>query len=363
MVTKAITALAGKLSPHLALSNSRLETFCLLVVGMISARTVNLSHLACEMPTTAKVASTYRRLQRFFQHVDLGPDWSAPLVVRLLALRGPWHLCLDRTNWKIGRTHINILVLAIATKRHRVPLLWTVLGKAGNSNTAARIALMTRYLALFEASTIKILLADREFIGAEWLDFLNENNIPFVIRVKQNQIITTQEGPAQSLRTFLRTCRGPRVFKAHFENGKAQKGKPAPLWLAFAAKRIRGKELLIVVSNRPAHHALTTYKKRWAIESLFGDTKTRGLNIEDTHLTMTPKLDLLLGLVALAVAWASKTASILIGTGKVARKNHGYLAKSLFRIGFDQLRRLLRTDPQVAMMPWRGIRPKRVRVV
>ncbi len=363
MVTKAITALAERLSPHLDLSNSRLETFCLLVIGMISARTVNLSHLACERPTTVKVSSTYRRLQRFFQYVDLGQDWSAPLVVRLLDLRGSWHLCLDRTNWKIGRTHINILVLAIATKRHRVPLMWSVLGRAGNSNTAARIALMKRYLALFNVSTIKMLLADREFIGAEWLEFLNENNIPFVIRVKKNQIVTTEDGVAQSLRTLLRTCRGPRVLKARFTNGAPRKGKPTLLWLTFAAKRIRGKELLIVVSNRPAHHALVCYKKRWAIESLFGDTKTRGLNIEDTHLTMTPKLDLLLGLVALAVAWASKTASILIGTGKIKRKKHGYLAKSIFRIGFDQLRRLLRTDPQTAVLPWRRIRPKPVGVV
>ncbi len=84
------------------LSKSRLETLCLIVVGMISARTVNLSHLACERPSTALVASTYRRLQRFFQHVRLGADWSAPLVVGLLGLDGPWRLALDRTQWKLG---------------------------------------------------------------------------------------------------------------------------------------------------------------------------------------------------------------------------------------------------------------------
>jgi len=105
------------------------------------------------------------------------------------------------------------------------------------------------------------------------------------------------------------------------------------------------------------------YKKRWAIESLFGNTKTRGLNIEDTHLTLTSKLDLRLGLVAMAVAWASKTASVLIGAGKMKRKNHGYFAKSIFRIGFDQLRRLLRTDPKTAVLPWRRIRPKPAGVV
>ena len=120
---------------------------------------------------------------------------------------------------------------------------------------------------------------------------------------------------------------------------------------------------MIVVSNRPAHRALTTYKKRWAIENLFGDTKTRGLNIEDTRLTIAKKLDLLLGLVALAVAWASKTAAMLVGAGKMKRKNHGYFAKSFFRIGFDQIRKLLRSDPFTAVSPWLLIPPNIARVV
>lgn len=84
MPHRAITALQQILRPHVGLSKSRLETLCLIVVGMISARTVNLSHLACERPTTALVASTYRRLQRFFQHVRLEPTgrrrwWSGSL--------------------------------------------------------------------------------------------------------------------------------------------------------------------------------------------------------------------------------------------------------------------------------------------
>ena len=78
MMRKAIDTLRAKLSDGLSLSNSRLETLCLLVVGIASVRTVNLSHFSGEMPTQAKIESTYRRLQRFFQHVVLGEDWSAP---------------------------------------------------------------------------------------------------------------------------------------------------------------------------------------------------------------------------------------------------------------------------------------------
>ena len=72
MTHQAISALASRLSPHVALSKTRLETLCLLIVAMISARTVNLSHLACERSGPVQIASTYRRLQRFFQHVSLG---------------------------------------------------------------------------------------------------------------------------------------------------------------------------------------------------------------------------------------------------------------------------------------------------
>lgn len=359
MFHKAIATLQKRLSPHLPMSNSRLETLCLLVVGMVSARTVNLSHLACEFPSTAKVESNYRRLQRFFQYVDLGVDWAAPLVVRMIGACASWHLCLDRTNWKIGQRHVNFLVLAIVTKRHRVPLMWSVLGRAGSSNTGQRIALMQRYMSIFKVATVKYLLADREFIGGQWLDFLNENNIPFIIRVKAGQIVTTQDGKTQSLHSLLRTCRGPRTFIACFGPDKAGDA----IWFTFAAKRIKGRELLIVVSNRPAHHALTTYKKRWAIENLFGDTKTRGFNLEDTRLTIDKKLDLLFGLIALAVAWASKVASKMIGRGKIKRKKHGYYAKSFFRIGFDQIRKLLRYDPTAALSPWLLIPAKIRRVV
>jgi hypothetical protein len=41
---------------------------------------------------------------------------------------------------------------------------------------------MRRYLALFDVSTIRLLLPDREFVVAEWLSFLDESGIPFAIR-------------------------------------------------------------------------------------------------------------------------------------------------------------------------------------
>ena len=67
MIRKAIDTLSAKLSDGLSLSNSRLETLCLPVIGIASVRTVNLSRISGEMPTQAMVESTYRRLQRFLR--------------------------------------------------------------------------------------------------------------------------------------------------------------------------------------------------------------------------------------------------------------------------------------------------------
>ena len=76
MSHQAVTALSRTLRGHVGLGRSRLETLCMLVIGMVGARSVNLGHIATEAGRGGLIASTYRRLQRFFQHVDLDPDWA-----------------------------------------------------------------------------------------------------------------------------------------------------------------------------------------------------------------------------------------------------------------------------------------------
>lgn len=358
MQTSSFAALTETLTHHLELSKSRVATFAMLIVGMIGSRTVNLSHIASERGSPVKIASTYRRFQRFFQHVDPGPDFAARLIVALLGIKGQWTLCLDRTNWKIGTKDVNILTLALVTRRCRVPLMWSLLDGPGNSSTSDRIALMDRYLAVFGAGSVKVLLADREFIGLAWLAYLNKNDIAFVIRIKANMIVVTEDGRQMQLSDMLRTARGPRRHRVGLQRQKTAD----PLWFDCAAKRIKGGELLIVLTNKAPHLALNTYRKRWNIECMFADAKTRGLNLEDTRLTIAYKLNMLLAVVAIGIAWSTRAASILIGKAALPRKKHGYKAKSWFRIGFDSLRSSLRGDTQWAFRPWLNLR-KMPRVV
>ncbi|WP_095081653.1 IS4 family transposase [Mesorhizobium sophorae] len=324
MPTTVHTALIETLSRHFALRNSRLETLAVLIIGLVQGRTVNLSHVASQFPGAAQHGSKYRRLQRFFQLIRLDQALVAQVVVRMLNLSRPKCLALDRTNWKVGSKDINILMLAIVTRRFRVPLLWTVLDHQGNSNSGQRIELMQRYLSLFGAASIELLLADREFIGAGWIKFLMENKVPFAIRVKVGQCVALTDGRLWTINSLLRKRRKSRAIstlKASLPDATAT--------LSFAAKWIDGRkgqegEWLVVMTNNPnAKAAIHAYKNRWAVECLFADAKTRGFNIEDTRMTAPDKIDTLTAILAIAITWAYRCATQTMGMKAIKRKVHG----------------------------------------
>jgi hypothetical protein len=360
-----LDALTGTLSRHLDLSKSRVETLALLILGLVNGRTVNLSHIASQISGTALIPSSYRRLQRFFQYVRLDGNWSAPLIVKWLGIKPPWVLCLDRTNWKIGRRDVNILTLAITTRRVRIPLMWTLLPTGGCSTQDERIDLMRRYLAIFDPASISWLLADREFIGVRWMEFLLKNNIIFAIRLKEDTVIHLQDGHTYKLGCLLRTRPKAKQILAQPGRFGAMTDRSA-LPLTFAAKRLADDEFLIVATNGPTDKALNIYRKRWQIECLLGkprfahgDSKTRGLNMEDTRITDPAKLNTLLIIVTLAMAWAHVTAAAAQAGAAIKKRAHGYRYKSWFRLGFDLLRNWILHRPDKAAHTWTRTWPKR----
>jgi hypothetical protein len=46
--------------------------------------------------------------------------------------------------------------------------------------------LIKQYIEWFGKQNINCLLADREFVGSKWLEFLNNENIRYYIRIRNN---------------------------------------------------------------------------------------------------------------------------------------------------------------------------------
>ena len=82
------------------------------------------------------------------------------MIRKVFNLTGPLTLCLDRTNWKFGKTHINYLVVSIAYKGIAIPFIWSLLPdkKRGNSDFNDRRNLFDRLLKFIDPTEIKVLL-------------------------------------------------------------------------------------------------------------------------------------------------------------------------------------------------------------
>jgi len=346
----SLTTLAASLGGIFDLGKSRLLTMAVLLTGIVSARTVNLTHIACLFPGKALNASNYRRLQRFFEQCDVSMIACSRQLMAFMAPRHqPVTLAMDRTNWKFGSKDINILVLAMITRRFRVPLMWVFLPHRGNSDTQQRIDLIETFIAHFGESRIGLLLADREFIGAKWLTFLNKRQIPFVIRAKENLKLTPSDGQTTQLKSIWHRRPGKRPTSGWL-SGMEQRDDNK---VQIAMKRMKSGEILYILTNLDnPDKALSQYRKRWAIECLFGDSKTRGFNLEDTHITDPKKLNTLMVVIALATAWACRSATASKGNAAIPKKSHGRPQKSWFRVGFDILRRWIVHDSDQAMRVW-----------
>ncbi|MGN8120054.1 hypothetical protein ACTJKX_37955, partial [Labrys sp. 22185] len=85
-------------------------------------------------------------------------------------------------------------MLAIVHNGIAVPVMWDVLDRAGNSTTAYREALLSHFWSVFGTKAIAGLIADREFVGTAWMTFLAENDIPFILRIKDAFQIRLADG-------------------------------------------------------------------------------------------------------------------------------------------------------------------------
>jgi Transposase DDE domain len=330
-----IRLLERTLSHNVAWNKARINFLARFIIALIEVRTVNLAEIANVFMGRAKRESHYKRVQRFLRFFEMPYAQVARFVVRLLGVPAPWVITLDRTDWYLGETPLNIMVLGIAYRGVAFPLLWTILEKKGCSDTSERIALVREFGRIFGYRAISYLCADREFIGKDWFSYLRSVEVDFRIRVRENTKVKNGRGAVVAIHRLFRSQRigEPLII----ERARAIWGLP----LFISGVRLLKGEYVIIVAPRFTERALADYSRRWEIETLFSCLKSRGFRLEETHLLHPERLKKLMALLALSFCWAHIIGEWLTRQHPLKLKKHGRLAVSIFRHGFDHLRRIL----------------------
>jgi hypothetical protein len=331
-----ISELQKTLSDFFDWHKARISCLTQILRALFCVKTVNLAQIATAFQTNSQEESAYRRICRFFTGFSFDLSTIVPLVLRVFSLQGKHLLIIDRTNWKWGKSPINILMLSVAYLGISIPLFWAVLDLDGTSCLEDRSSLLEQVLEKFGLEKIEAVVADREFVGKEWFNFLIEKKIPFVIRVKGKFMA---EGIRHNYPVPLQTLCKQLGRRKNILN------YPVILWgyklyISLQWKK-NAEEPMIVASNLKFEDALEIYRRRWEIETLFGCLKTRGFRMEDTHITDADKIEKLIFVLAIAFCWSYRTGEIRAKVKPIPIKTHGRKARSLFREGMNLIRRAM----------------------
>jgi len=331
-----INKLKSSLQFHFQWNKARLEFLLSFSTSLIICSTVKLNKIALFINNKAKYESNYRRIQNFFQNFKMDYLEYAQFVISHLPAKESFYLVMDRTNWKFGKSDINILMLGVIYKKMCLPLCWILLDKGGSSSTSERKYLLQKAIEMLGKQRIKALLADREFIGVRWIQYLIEQQIEFHIRVpKQVKSGSLLKKDRKSVTDLF------KYFKQGVGVDRLRPVKILGYNLYVSGMRTKN-DYCIVISSKDNYRSLEKYQLRWTIENMFGAFKSRGFNFEDTHMTDLEKLRKLVVLISIVYLW-----SVLIGlwydeTTPIKLTNFGRKRISIFKYGFNYLSRFIK---------------------
>ena len=332
----------SSLRPYFKWHPARLYCFAAMIVALFTVRTVNLREIAIAFISDALVDSRYKRLRRFFTYFKIDTAVIARWIFSLyISSNKQVYITIDRTNWYWGKSKINVLVVAIAHEGVAIPLFCEILNTGGNATAEQHIAILQRFVDVFGTDCIASILGDREFASYKlftWCNCSHANKIPFHIRVKEKSLAKIKKGKGKGKHV--------RHLFSHL-NPKEHGAYPYIIELYDAHVYVAGSrsetgELMIVVTNQSSKNAIAIYLRRWEIETLFSCLKERGFNFEDTRMTEKERLEKLMCLLAVAVAWVHKIGEwraelkpirFKIYRGGIRRPQYSY-----FRYGLDFIR-------------------------
>jgi hypothetical protein len=193
-------------------------------------------------------------------------------------------------------------VVSVLFKKRALPIGWLVVkGGKGHLCQEKHTQLLGQVALLVPQGRRVVFLGDGEFDGCGLLAALRQCGWDFVCRTAKNIQLEEVAFPG-SFFWFADLCVGPGEFIEVSDALFTGQGF-GPL-LAVAVWETSHKEPLYLVSSLElGQEALFWYKKRFVIETLFSDQKSRGFFVHKSHLTDPARLARLLIATCLAYIW------------------------------------------------------------
>jgi hypothetical protein len=328
-------------------------TLAMMVAGIVTGRNAQLSAMSSEILVAAKEKSIEMRLRRWVKHSGIDAEVVyLPFALQILEALAPMGLVLVMDGSQAGRGCM-VLMVGVLYKKRALPIAWIVYkGKKGHTTAQRHIQALEKVLPLLPSESEVVLLGDAEYDTIEMIVWVQENTTwGYVLRTSPQ--IYVQEGQqSQPIRDY------PMAKGQVFQRSQVGFTQSAEVTLNLIGwwSSCYEEPLYLVTNLSNAYQACKYYRRRFQIETLFSDQKSRGFQIHKSHLSDPARLGRMLVAACLAYLWMICQGIWVIAThhtGLIDRTDR--VDKSLFRLGLDwikfALKRNVDFDPVFRLQP------------
>jgi len=278
-----------------------LNTLAALISGIVGGKSTQLPQIAAQVPDASKPESRVKRFSRWFDNDSIREEVYflpyAEVLLRHVALQTVV-LVMDGSG--VGRGCC-ALMMHVIYKGRALPLAWRVRQcPKGHFPEDLHIALVELVSTLIPEGTQVVFLGDGEFDGIKLQETMHEAGWWYACRTSKGNTATWED------ETFdvaeLGACLKPGRLIELKEVALTREAY-GPVMLLCCWAKGHAEPLYLVSNMSSAEEAIDYYTKRFRIETFFSDQKSRGFNIQKSHLTDPQRLSRLLIASCLAYIW------------------------------------------------------------
>ena len=289
-----------------------INTLSALICGIVGAHHTQLPQIASKIPSgKTKRESHIKRFDRWLDNQQVAYElYFLPFAQALLQALSAHPIGLIRDGSVVGRGCIS-LMLCVVYQRRALPLAWVVVrGKKGHFPETTHCALLAQIQPYVPQHATVVFLGDGEFDGTRLQAAIDSYGWHYVCRSAITTLIWSGQGCVHFGDLGVQPDEVVLV-----EDARVTQARYGPI-LALAVWAAAYSEPIDLVSNlADAQAAIAWYRVRAQIETFFSDQKSRGFQIQKSHMSDPARLTRLLLAACLAYLWIVYLGTVAVREG------------------------------------------------
>ena len=280
-------------------NQKRIFTLSKMLYAIIHSGRCSLSRMGEEMPGMTDVESRVKQAKRWLDSKYSDYDsFFLPHISPLLAgsaKNGPLLLAIDGS--EIGHNCMALMVSLVWGKR-ALPVCWLVRkGKKGHMSEQLHIEVLKQLAPLLPQDSQVVLLGDGEFDGCDLQAFCQQQGWKYAFRTAKSSLITTPGGESLAIGALY-----PMSEHAYWlvEGVSFTKAHYGPINCLVWHDQKHAEPIYLLSNLAWAKDIMDYYDRRFSIETIFADIKSRGFHIHKVRIEDPERLNTLLMVVCIA---------------------------------------------------------------